>query len=220
MRWIAHLELDYHPYIGPVSSSYLPTAIVVALPHASSWMEPDLEPSATRILTRRFQDSLTESLSIQGINNIRSMMVARRTAGQMIISQASGESSRLSISYVRIHKHAKNAEGERQRFRAWYHMNLLREIDHTLACEKLFSQVTNSVSRITWIRKAGTETGGGIIGLIGRPPWFFARRLQRYSQAEKVKICWFRLCWRCGWSSGTASRQPSWTPQPCSGGSQ
>lgn len=76
-------------------------------------MEPDLEPSATRILTRRFQDSLTEPLSIQRINNIRSMMVARRTAGQMILSQASDESSRLSIFYVRIHKHAKNAEGER-----------------------------------------------------------------------------------------------------------
>lgn len=40
-------------------------------------------------------------------------MVARRTAGQMILSQASDESSRLSIFYVRIHKHAKNAEGER-----------------------------------------------------------------------------------------------------------
>ena len=133
MRWIAHLELDYHPSICSVSSSYLPTALVVALPHASSWMEPDLEPSATRILARRLQDSLTQSLSIQGINNIRWMMVARRTAGQTVLSQASDESSRLSISYVRIHKHAKNAEGERQRFRAWYHMNLLREIRHLSA---------------------------------------------------------------------------------------
>lgn len=99
-------------------------------------MGPVLELSATRILTRRVQDSLTERVSANPRDNIRSTMVARRTAGQMILSQASDQSSRLSISYVRIHKHAKNAEGERQRFRAWYHMNLLGR-----SYEKLFSQV-------------------------------------------------------------------------------
>lgn len=155
----------------------------------SSWMEPVLELSATRILTRRVQDSLTERVSVDPRDNIRSTTVARRTAGQMILSQASDESSRLSISYVRIHKHAKNAEGERQRFRAWYHMNLL---GRSYACLWEAFQPGNCVSRITWIRKAGIETGGGIIGLIGRPPWFFARGLQRYSQVEKVEDCWFR----------------------------
>lgn len=98
----------------------------------SSWMESVVKPSAARILTRRIQDSPIESLSIP-MDDFRNMMVARRTACPMILWQNSDKNSRRSTLHLRIHKHA---EGERQRFDAWYRCSG----DRTIGREELFSQ--------------------------------------------------------------------------------